>query len=74
MSVLGTDDLGILVAFGGSTTDAKEERRTQERHKVTFIDLENLFDLWVEHYPKLTQEARLRNRNQQFPMSETPRL
>jgi restriction system protein len=60
MSVLGTDDLGIFVASGGFTSDAKEEARTQERRKVTLIDLENLFDLWVEHYPKLTQEARQR--------------
>jgi restriction system protein len=60
MSVLGTDDVGIFVASGGFTSDAKEEARTQERRKVTLIDLENLFDLWVEHYPKLTQEARQR--------------
>jgi len=60
MSVLGTDDLGIFVASGGFTSEAKEEARTQERRKVTLIDLENLFDLWVEHYPKLTQEARQR--------------
>jgi restriction system protein len=60
MSVLGTDDLGLFVASGGFTSDAKEEARTQERRKITLIDLENLFDLWVEHYPKLTQEARQR--------------
>jgi restriction system protein len=60
MSVLGTDDLGIFVASGGFTSDAKEEARTQERRKITLIDLEDLFDLWVEHYSKLTQEARQR--------------
>jgi len=60
MSVLGTDHLGLFVASGGFTSDAKEEARTQERRKITLIDLENLFDLWVEHYPKLTQEARQR--------------
>ena len=58
MSVLGTDDLGLFVASGGFTSDAKEEARTQERRKITLIDLESLFDLWVEHYPRLTQEAR----------------
>jgi restriction system protein len=60
MSVLGTDDLGIFVASGGFTADAKEEARTQERRKITLIDLETLFDLWVEHYPKLTQDGRRR--------------
>jgi restriction system protein len=63
MSVLGTDDLGLFVSSGGFTSDAKEEARTQERRKVTLLDLENLFDLWVEHYEKLTQEAR-----QHFPL------
>ncbi len=60
MSVLGTDDVGLFVSTGGFTSDAREEARTQERRKVTLLDLENLFDLWVEHYDKLTQEARQR--------------
>lgn len=60
MSVLGADDLGIFVASGGFTADAKEEARTQERRKITLIDLETLFDLWVEHYSKLTQDGRRR--------------
>jgi restriction system protein len=63
MSVLGTDDLGLFVSSGGFTSDAREEARTQERRKVTLLDLENLFDLWVEHYNKLTQEAK-----QRFPL------
>jgi len=63
MSVLGTDDLGLFVSSGGFTSDAREEARTQERRKVTLLDLENLFDLWVEHYEKLSQEAR-----QRFPL------
>ncbi len=60
LSVPGTDELGLFVASGGFTSGAKEEARTQERRKITLIDLETLFDLWVEHYPKLTQEARQR--------------
>jgi restriction system protein len=60
LSVLGTDDLGLFVSSGGFTGDAKEEARTQERRKITLIDLENFFDLWIEHYEKLTQEARQR--------------
>lgn len=63
MSVLGTDDLGLFVSSGGFTSDARDEARTQERRKVTLLDLENLFDLWVEHYEKLSQEAR-----QRFPL------
>ncbi len=63
MSVLGADDIGLFVSSGGFTSDAREEARTQERRKVTLLDLENLYDLWVEHYEKLSQEAR-----QRFPL------
>ena len=63
MSVLGTDDLGLYVSSGGFTSDARDEARTQERRKVTLLDLETFFDLWVEHYEKLSQEAR-----QRFPL------
>lgn len=63
LSVLGTDDLGIFLSSGGFTSEAKEEARTQERRKVTLIDLENFYDLWVEHYDKLPQEAQ-----QRFPL------
>jgi len=63
MATLGTDDLGLFVSSGGFTSDAKDEARTQERRKVTLLDLENFFDLWVEHYEKLSQEAR-----QRFPL------
>ena len=63
MSVLGTDDIGLFVSSGGFTSDARDEARTQERRKVTLLDLENLYDLWVEHYEKLSQEAR-----QRFPL------
>jgi restriction system protein len=60
MSVLGTDDLGLFVSSGGFTSDAKEEARTQERRKVTLLDLEDIYSLWIEHYEKLSQEARQR--------------
>lgn len=60
MAVLGDEDVGLFVCTGGFTKDAAEEARTQEKRRVTLIDLERLFDLWVEHYPKLTDEARQR--------------
>jgi restriction system protein len=60
MSVLGDDDVGIFVSAGGFTKDAADEARMQERRKITLIDLEKLFDLWVEHYAKLTEDARRR--------------
>jgi restriction system protein len=58
MALLGDDDVGLFVSTGGFTKDAQEEARTQEKRKITLIDLETLFDLWVEHYKRLTDEAR----------------
>jgi len=63
MSVLGSDEVGLFVSASGFTSDALEEARTQERRKVTLLDLQTFFDLWVEHYEKLTQDAR-----QRFPL------
>ena len=60
MALLGEDDVGIFVAAGGFTKDASDEARTQEKRKVTLIDLERFFDLWVEHYHKLPEEDRRR--------------
>lgn len=60
MAVLGDEDVGLFVSVGGFTKDAAEEVRTQEKRRVTLIDLGRLFDLWVEFYPKLTDEARQR--------------
>ncbi|MCJ7563852.1 MAG: restriction endonuclease [Candidatus Aminicenantes bacterium] len=60
LSVLGTDDVGIFVSTGGFTSDAMEEARSQESRKVTLLDLQAVFDLWVEHYGDLSQDARRR--------------
>ena len=60
LSVLGADDVGIFVSTGGFTSDAMEEARSQERRKVTLLDLQSVFDLWIEHYDELTQDARRR--------------
>lgn len=63
LAVLGDDDIGIFVSAGGFTRDAKREARTQERRRVTLIDLEHFFELWVEHYEKISEEAQ-----QLFPL------
>ncbi len=60
MATLGSDDVGLFVATGGFTKDAREEARQQSTRKVTLIDLERLYDLWVEHSPKLPDEDRRR--------------
>jgi restriction system protein len=60
MAVLGDDDVGLFVCTGGFTRDAQEEARTQEKRRLTLMDLEQFFDLWVENYARLTDEARRR--------------
>jgi restriction system protein len=58
MALLGDDDVGLFVCTGGFTKDAETEARTQEKRRVTLIGLQRLFDLWEEHYDKLTDQAR----------------
>ena len=58
MAVLGDQDVGIFVSTGGFTSDAESEARTQERRKVTLLDLEKLFDLWVQHYERIAESDK----------------
>lgn len=58
MAVLGDQDVGIFVSTGGFTREAEHEARTQEKRKITLIGLEKLYDLWLEHYPKLEELDR----------------
>lgn len=60
MALLGEDDVGLFVCTGGFTKDAETEARTQEKRRITLIGLEKLFDLWDEHYDRLTDQARRR--------------
>ena len=60
LALLGDQDVGIFVSTGGFTSAAATEARTQEKRKITLVDLEQLFDLWVQHYPKISEaEKRL---------------
>ncbi len=45
LAVLGEQDVGIFVSTGGFTGEAESEVRTQEKRRVTLLDLEKLFDL-----------------------------
>lgn len=58
MAVLGDDDIGIFISAGGFTKEAETEARAQQKRHVTLLDLERLFDLWVEHYARIPEEGR----------------
>ncbi len=60
MALLGEEDVGLFVNTGGFTRDAQDEARTQEKRRISLLDLEQLFDLWVEHYEKLGDAAKRR--------------
>lgn len=55
MALLGDQDVGIYVSTGGFSSGAQREARTQERRRITLVDLEKLFDLWVEHYKDVAE-------------------
>lgn len=60
MALLGDGDVGIFVSIGGFTRNAADEARLQEKRKITLLNNEQLFDLWVEYYGKLRDEDRRR--------------
>jgi restriction system protein len=60
VSVLGPDDAGIYISSGGFTQNAIEEAQSHQPYRITLIDLENFFDLWIEYYDQLSPEAQRR--------------
>jgi restriction system protein len=57
LAVLSQGDVGIFVSTGGFTKDAESEARHQETRRIMLLDLERLFDLWVEHYAQIPKTA-----------------
>jgi restriction system protein len=58
LALLNDQDVGIFVATGGFTTAAAAEARTQENRKITLLDREKLFELWVQHYDKISESEK----------------
>ena len=59
MSTLGDSDVGLFVASGGFTRDAEKEAREQEKRRLTLLDAEGFFDLWVANYKSIPDEEKL---------------
>jgi len=60
LSVLGGENHGLFVSSGGFTHDVIEKVQIDTLVRVTLLDLEGFFDLWVKHSDKLSQEAHRR--------------
>ncbi|MDQ2643465.1 MAG: Mrr restriction system protein [Myxococcota bacterium] len=57
ISVLHDSDVGIFVSMSGFTKPAEDLSRA-ERRKVRLFDIEKVFDLWVEHYPRIDESSK----------------
>lgn len=60
LATLSNGDVGIYICLAGFTKDAQSYARNQETRRVTLIDARRFFELWVENYQKLADEARRR--------------
>ncbi len=60
MAVLGDQDVGIFISAGGFTSEAQREARSQEKRRLTLIDLNRLVELWTEHFAQLDDVDRQR--------------
>ena len=58
MAVLGDQDVGLFVSTGGFTRDAEQEVRMQEKRQIMLVNLQRLYDLWVEHYDDIEEQDR----------------
>lgn len=60
MAVIGDQDVGIYMAAGGFTSEAEREARSQEKRRLTLVDLNRLVELWIEHFPRMDDSDRQR--------------
>lgn len=58
LALLGEGDVGLFVNTGGFTRDAEDEARRQEKRRITLLDAEKFFNLWVEYYPRIPEQAQ----------------
>jgi restriction system protein len=60
ISATHKENMILCVSSGGFTEKAIEFASSQAPNKVVLMDLEKFVVLWIEHYDKLTPEARQR--------------
>lgn len=58
MAVLTDSDVGIFVSTGGFTKDAEREARSEQVRTVTLLSAKRFFDLWIEHYDRVSEPYR----------------
>ena len=56
IAVLRDGDVGIFVSASGLLRMPLRRQDCKKKRKITLLDNEQLFDLWVEYYEKLKDE------------------
>lgn len=59
-ATLSNGDYGLFVATGGFTSDVMEQIGTGTFKRITLVDMEGLYSLWVKYYAQLGEEAKSR--------------
>ena len=47
-----------FISAGGFTSEAEREARSQEKRRITLLDLDRLVSLWVENFERLDDADR----------------
>ena len=50
-------DVGVFIFLVGFSFDAEKEARTHSSKRLTLLDAQKLFDLWIEHYGNIPPES-----------------
>ena len=58
LNALGAEDHSLLISSGGFTQEARESMSSNPN--IRLVDLDLFFKLWVEHYDRLSLDARQR--------------
>lgn len=60
LAVVSEKDVGVFISLGGYSPDAVALANQEQIRRVTLIDGQGLFDLWIEHLDKMTSEDKQR--------------
>ena len=60
LAVISERDIGVYVSLGGFSSEAQALANQEQLRRLTLIDAELLFDLWIENLGSMTAEDKLR--------------
>jgi restriction system protein len=60
LAVISERDVGVYVSLGGFSSEAQALANQEQLRRLTLLDGELLFDLWVENLGSMTAEDKLR--------------